>query len=277
MTMQPIEMKITNPTKHLGSSSEVHRNYSDTEKQRIAKASRDFESLLTSMMLKSMTKTTDGLFGDTGYGGDVLDSVFEMEMAKKFSEGNGMGIANDLYRKLTGEELVDYSKRSKFDSLIETKNVGGEAEVKNKDLENIQKRVPSTGSLKKLSKYEPIINQVSEKFGLNKNLIRSVILTESAANEKAISSAGAKGLMQLMDSTSADMGVRNSFDPVENILGGSKYLSNLLRKYDGNLERSLAAYNAGPGNVDKYDGIPPFEETQNYVKRIKEYLTYFEG
>lgn len=277
MTMQPIEMKISNPTKHLNSVSEVHRNYSDIEKKKIAKASREFESLLTSMMLKSMTKTTEGLFGDTGYGGDVLDSVFEMEMAKKFSEDRGMGIANDLYRKLTGEELIDYSKRSKFDSLIETKKVNDDADVKSQGLENVQKRVPSTGTLKKLSKYEPIINKVSKKYGLNKNIIRSVILTESAANEKAISSAGAKGLMQLMDSTSLDMGVKNSFDPMENILGGSKYLSNLLKKYDGDLERSLAAYNAGPGNVDKYDGIPPFEETQNYVKRIKEYLTYFEG
>jgi soluble lytic murein transglycosylase-like protein len=131
--------------------------------------------------------------------------------------------------------------------------------------------------MNRLGKYDSIIADASEKFGIDPNVIKSVILTESAANEKAVSGAKAKGLMQLIDSTAHDMGVQNVWDPKQNILGGTKYLAEMLRKYNGNLRLALASYNAGPSNVDKYNGIPPFEETQNYVTRVFGYLKHLNG
>ncbi|WP_349305694.1 lytic transglycosylase domain-containing protein [Bacillus sp. FJAT-49711] len=115
---------------------------------------------------------------------------------------------------------------------------------------------------------ESIIQKASEVYNLPAKLIKSIIKHESNFNPRTVSHAGASGLMQLMPQTAKGLGVTDIFDPLQNVMGGSKYLRNMLDKYDGNLVLALAAYNAGPGNVDKYGGIPPFQETQNYVKKV---------
>lgn len=123
-----------------------------------------------------------------------------------------------------------------------------------------------------MSAYDAYINEAAAKYGLDPNLIRQVIRAESGGNANAGSPAGARGLMQLMPGTARGLGVTNILDPRQNIMGGSKYLRQQLDAFGGSIPKALAAYNAGPGAVTKYGGIPPFTETQNYVKKIMGWL-----
>jgi soluble lytic murein transglycosylase-like protein len=119
------------------------------------------------------------------------------------------------------------------------------------------------------SNYDSIIKDSAAKYGVDANLISAVIETESSGNPKAVSRAGAMGLMQLMPSNVTEAGVSDPFDPMQNIDAGTKQLSGLLNRYNGDLNMALAAYNAGPGAVQRYGGVPPYPETQNYIRKIR--------
>ncbi len=115
--------------------------------------------------------------------------------------------------------------------------------------------------------FDDIIRTVSRREGVDEQLVKAVVEAESGFNPNAVSQAGAKGLMQLMDGTARSVGVRNSFDPAANIAGGTRFLRSMLDRF-GSVPLALAAYNAGPGAVEKYGGIPPYQETENYVDRV---------
>ncbi|HBG07573.1 MAG: lytic transglycosylase [Geobacteraceae bacterium GWC2_58_44] len=124
---------------------------------------------------------------------------------------------------------------------------------------------------------EAIIEKASRRYGVDGGLIRAIIKAESNFNPRAVSSAGAQGLMQLMPATARGLGVSDSFDPEQNVMAGTRFLKDMLRRYDGNLNEALAAYNWGPGNVDRHgtDHLP--RETRAYLGKVKEYYAQYQN
>ncbi|MFB0564584.1 MAG: lytic transglycosylase domain-containing protein [Candidatus Aminicenantaceae bacterium] len=144
-------------------------------------------------------------------------------------------------------------------------NDAPESNTKKITLQNIQSKIPSTDR----NKYNHIISTFANKHNVPQMLIRSIISVESDYNPHAVSSKGAVGLMQLMPDTAKKYGVKNLYDPWENIGGGVKYLKDLIEIYNGKTDLVLGAYNAGQEAIKKHKGIPPYPETLNYIRKVK--------
>lgn len=145
-----------------------------------------------------------------------------------------------------------------------TQNTTSTTQAETVDFESVLETTQSTS-------LDSIFKKASEIYNVPENLIKAVAKAESNFKPEAVSSSGAQGVMQLMPATAEYLGVTDSFDAEQNIMGGTKYLKELLDKYEGDTKLALAAYNAGMGNVAKYGGIPPFTETQNYVVKVMNY------
>lgn len=125
--------------------------------------------------------------------------------------------------------------------------------------------------------FDGMISDAAKKHGVDESLVRAVIKQESGFNPKATSGCGAQGLMQLMPDTAKELGCGNAYDPYQNIMAGSKYLRQLMDRFDGNMTKAIAGYNAGPGAVEQYGGLPPYAETQNYVSKVLENFRNYKG
>jgi len=263
------------------------------EKARLRKATREFESFFIYQMLKTMRQTIpeSSLSKDTpmseGLGKDTYTDIFDLEIARKATFGGHNSIAELLYRSM--EKLVDvqFEQRPAAPEIKPLKP----PDPPPRELESVEAQpLPNrSASLREIRRPDPglpvstgrpainhdpimgrfghLIDRAARENRLDSALIRAVIRAESNGDPQAVSPVGAKGLMQLVDSTAQDLNVRDPFDPAENIRAGSRYLRQLVDRF-GDLKLALAAYNAGPANVERHGGVPPFAETQAYVRRV---------
>ncbi len=223
-------------------------------------AADQFESIFVNMMMKSMRGTVSategedgGLFGNS-IGEQMYTSMLDEQYSKIMSGSAGFGLAKQIVSQVAEQENLDTTS---LNALPQKQGA--------LDLLRSWNPLGTTGSA---NQYKSHILDASKTYGVDPSLIQAVIMRESAGNSKAISTAGAKGLMQLMDSTATDMGVEKVFDPKQNIMGGTKYLSQLLNRFNGDESLALASYNAGPAAVERSGGIPPYRETRDYVRNV---------
>lgn len=274
----------------------------EAEKARLRKATQEFESFFVYQMLKAMRRTIpeNSLSKDTpmagGMGKDTFTEMFDMEIARKATFGGHNSIAELLYNST--EKLIDARFNTKTEQLalkplrpvekvpteLDQSGLLSLPRSSSQPLKitrrtgpmPISSRPPSVATDPIMARFGSIIDEAARETKLDPALIQSVIRAESGGNPNAESPAGAKGLMQLIDSTARELEVEDSFDPKENIRAGSRYLRRMLDQF-GDLKLALAAYNAGPGNVRKHGGMPPFEETRAYVQRVTDYLAAWQA
>ncbi|MDQ7052447.1 MAG: transglycosylase SLT domain-containing protein [candidate division KSB1 bacterium] len=208
---------------------------------RLHEAAERFEAIFANLLLKSLREsmTRSGLFGD-GLRGEIYQGLLEEKLSEVLARRRQLGIADLIIRQLTRQHPTPSTEQ--------------QSSASSKTIDPQQR--------------ELLVKRAAQASNLPAPLIYAVIEQESGWNPLAVSSKGAKGLMQLMDGTAAMLGVKNVFNPLENVLAGSGYLRKLLDEF-GRLELALAAYNAGPDTVRRYNlTIPPFPETQNYVRSV---------
>ncbi|RCK81240.1 MAG: Membrane-bound lytic murein transglycosylase D precursor [Candidatus Ozemobacter sibiricus] len=194
----------------------------------------------------------------------------------------GNGVAHGAIYSYRDEKgrlfLTDNPPNKKYKIVVTTKKDRADPDIPTSGggtLQILTEMAPQKILLPNDETFSTYINQAARMFGLDPYLIKSVVKVESDFDPSAVSSKGAQGLMQLIPSTARLVGCFDPFDPFENIKGGARYLRMMLDRFEGNLEHALAAYNAGPGRVEQYRGVPPFRETRNYVKKVQHYYAQY--
>jgi len=207
------------------------------QRNKLRQAARDFEAVFVQYLLRSMRRSvpkTD-LFG-RGLSGEFYESMFDQSVARAVVSKRGLGLADKI-------------------------------------IEELERRLPEPASARATAGanadwVRKLVEPAARKHRVDARLVQAVIQVESSYRVDAVSPKGAVGLMQLMPETATEMGVRDRWNPVENIAGGVKYLRQLLDRFEGRVEWALAAYNAGPAAVERHGGVPPYAETRRYVKKV---------
>ncbi|KMQ52495.1 Membrane-bound lytic murein transglycosylase D precursor [Chitinispirillum alkaliphilum] len=258
----------------LSSSVSQFENSTPNSPERIKAVAREFEAMFTSIMFRAMRETVgDNPLVPSSMGEKIYTEMLDQEYASMTSKHASLGLAEMLYKEMMNQQDSHPPPSSavvnSFKVPLWAKEHSAER-ITNPEI-SIQKAEVSTNSkalLSRINKWNELIEDKSREHGVDPHLVRAVLARESSGNPYAVSRAGAKGLMQLMDGTARDLGVRDSFCPEQNVDGGVRYLRQMLNMFNGDEKLALASYNAGPGNVRRYKGIPPFRETQHYVKAV---------
>jgi soluble lytic murein transglycosylase-like protein len=258
-------MAITPIQTNAGSDSQTPLQLQHEAKAQ--KVAQEFESIFTSIMLKSMRGKNELFENDflpDSLGQKIYTEMLDDEYGKLMANNSNLGIAKLVLAQIHKD---DNTSASSLGMLAGLKSPSWMI-----DNNFIPKASTTTSNTKdasaNIAQWKALIEQASDEYGVDSNLIAAVILQESGGNPRAISPKGAKGLMQIMDTTAREMGMQQAFNPQQNILAGTKYLSQMLERYNGDEALALASYNAGPAAVDQYKGIPPYAETQQYVASV---------
>ncbi|MBN1601461.1 MAG: transglycosylase SLT domain-containing protein [Chitinispirillaceae bacterium] len=244
----------------------------DSRATLIRKTAQEFGSLFVSMMIKEMRKGSfENDFMPQSFGQKLYTEMLDEKYAELISNTSLSSFCEQIVSEL--EKSDSPTGLSLLQSIHKSSNSQRFAEFATDT--RPQADVSINYLSNKVRKWLPIVEKASKQYNVDINLIKAVIIKESAGNEYAVSRAGAKGLMQLMDATAQSLGVTNSFSPEENISGGVKYLAQMLSRFNSNESYALASYNAGPSTVEKYRGIPPYRETQEYVRDVLKYKEIF--
>ncbi len=246
----------------------------DGEEKALREVSRDMESLFVKLLLDSMDKTVPR--GDDSWDNSqamqTWRGMFNEEISGQLGESSPIGLADIIFKQLSKD-------------MARHKEVLPAGTVPGKDLPGTTASSPVAApqapqpqavaparhhstATQRVSDLRGLIERAAGDEGIDPALVAAMITQESGGDPEAVSPAGARGLMQLMPATARMLGVEDVFDPQQNLSGGVRYISQLLERFGGDEKLALAAYNAGPGTVDRYGGVPPYRETTDYVERV---------